>query len=74
MDDAAREFLNAWALQGAGHQPLGDAEARLLAESWEADAVENGIDPEALRAAAGGDVASFLQRTFGREGSELTTG
>ena len=71
---AAVEFLNAWAVQQDHHAPLSDVDARMLADTWEADALENGIDPADLREAAGGDIAEFLQRTFGREGSELTIG
>jgi hypothetical protein len=44
---------------------------RKMAEQWREDAERNGIDVAALDAAAGGDLAAFLQRTFGREGSEL---
>lgn len=71
MSNVAVEFLNTWTLQRDSHEPLSDADAAMMARQWEGDAMENGIDPADLRSAAGGDVAAFLQRTFGREGSEL---
>lgn len=71
MTKAAREFLEAWTIQAEQHPPLDDADAAVLAAQWETDAVDNGIAVDELRAAADGDVAAFLQRTFGRKGSEL---
>jgi len=71
MSIAAREFLDAWTIQAEQHPPLDDTDAAQLAAQWETDATENGIAVEDLRAAADGDVAAFLQRTFGRAGSEL---
>jgi hypothetical protein len=71
MSSAAKEFLDAWTLQQDHQPPLTDAVAAMIAEQWESDAVQNGIGHEELRAAAGGDIAAFLQRTFGRQGSEL---
>ncbi|GGE77852.1 hypothetical protein [Sphingomonas prati] len=72
MSSAAKEFLDVWTTQQDHHPPLTDADAAMLAEQWEADARQNGIPAAEVRAAAGGDIAAFLQRTFGREGSELT--
>ncbi|WP_129586374.1 hypothetical protein [Sphingomonas montana] len=71
MSGAAKEFLDVWTLQQDHHAPLSDTEAGMLAEQWESDAQENGIAVADLRVAAGGDIAAFLQRTFGRDGAEL---
>lgn len=72
MSDEAKAFLDAWTVQQDHHRAMTDADAAMVAEQWEADAVENGISAADLRAAAGGDVGAFLQRTFGRAGSEFS--
>ena len=70
MTSRAMEFLTEWSLKQAG-TPIGRDEAAAVAEQWEAEAAENGIEPEDLRAAAGGDVAAYLVRTYGDGEIEL---
>ena len=72
MSDKAKAFLDTWAVQEEHHGALSDADAAMVAERWEMEAAENGISAADLRAAADGDVAAFLQRIFGRAGSEFT--
>lgn len=64
MSDRAMDFLTEWSLK-RGPAPISEAEAAAAAERWEGEAVENGITVEELRAAAGGDIADYLIRTYG---------
>lgn len=67
MSDPAMEFLTEWSLK-RDPSPISHADAAATAEEWEAEAAENGISAEALRAAAGGDIADYLVRTYGLAG------
>lgn len=71
MSDPAAEFLAAWSLKREPNGPLSRHDAEQVAERWEQEASDNGIDPADLRAAAGGDIAAYLLRTFGEEGDEF---
>ncbi len=64
MSERAQEFLTEWTLK-QDTAPLTRSEAEQVAERWEVEALENGIAGNELRAAAHGDVADYLLRTFG---------
>ncbi len=67
MSSRAMEFLTEWSLK-RDNAPIPPIEARAIAERWEEEAIENGIAPGDLRAAAGGTVTAYLLRTFGEAG------
>ncbi|WP_156678495.1 hypothetical protein [Sphingomonas profundi] len=66
MSSLADDFLTEWTLK-RDNAPLSHQDAVLAADRWEAEAIENGVDPDDLRAAAGGDLVAYLLRTFGTE-------
>lgn len=71
MSDRAAEFLTTWSLKRDDIGPISPDEAHRVAARWESEAAENGIDPAALEAAAGGGIADYLLRTFGEAGDEF---
>jgi len=70
MTSEASEFLRVWALGRESKMPLTRDEAQMLAGDWEADASDNGISPDDLDAAAGGDLPAYLLRIFGEAGPD----
>lgn len=72
MSDEAAEFLTAWSLKREHLGPLSKAEAAQVGARWEEEAIENGIDPAALRQAAGGEISDYLLRTYGDADDELS--
>ena len=71
MSDRAAAFLTAWSLKRVRAGPLRPDEAQRVAARWESEAAENQIDPDELKAAAGGSIADYLLRTFGEAGDEF---
>lgn len=74
MANRASEFLSTWALARESKAPLSRDEAEALASDWEADAEGNGVTPDELDAAAGGDLPAYLLGIFGEVTDEASTG
>jgi hypothetical protein len=71
MSEAALQFLTTWSLQRHHVGPMTRLEAEGVTARWEQDALDNGISPADLHAAAGGDVTDYLLRTYGERGDEI---
>ncbi|WCT72375.1 hypothetical protein PQ455_12085 [Sphingomonas naphthae] len=69
----ASDFLEAWTVARTDTRALTTEEAGTIADQWEGEAIENGVDPDDLGTAAGGDLRAYLLRTYGEVGQEVST-